>query len=120
MDPFRKVGWSFHYKKLGGASQLDMGRFWSMYADANDTSVGTYWWDLDGQNFHTGTLTFTAGYQWFDRIPLPPGARARLFEFRLLVPDTIKVENVNIDLAQEGIKGLTRRGQQGTPADMNS
>lgn len=121
-EPFRKISWSFHYRKIGGATQIDLGRYWSAFTDVqgqpNDASiVGTYWWDIDGHEFNTGTLTFVSGHEFTDRIAFPPGARGRLFEFRLSAPATIKVHNVNIDLAEEGIKNLTRRGHPGTPED---
>lgn len=121
-EPFRKISWSFHYRKIGGATQVDLGRYWSAFTDVdnvpNDEPIlGTYWWDVDGQNFNTGTLTFANGHQFTDRIAFPPGMRGRLFEFRLYAPSTIKVHNVNIDLMEEGIKSLTRRGHPGTPQE---
>lgn len=123
-DPFRKLSWSFHYRKIGGATQLDVARFWSAFTDVEDTPdndpiLGTYWWDIDGTNFNTGTLTFDNNHQFTDRIPFPPGARGRLFEFRLYAPSTIKIHNVNVDMMEEGIKSLTRRGHPGTPQDPN-
>lgn len=119
-DPFRKISWSFHYRKIGGATQVDLARYWSAFTDvsltANDEPIlGTYWWDIDGDNFTTGTLTFAYGHEFTDRIPFPPGARGRLFEFRLYAPQTIKIHDINVDLMEEGIKGLTRRGHPGTP-----
>ena len=119
-DPFRKTTWSFHYKKIGGASQLDLARYWSVFSKVplgQDFAVATYWWDIDGENFNTGTLTLTEGLKWTDRIAFPPGARGRLFEFRMYAPQTIQVENVNLDLNQIGVKGLTRRGIPGTPLE---
>lgn len=118
ISPFKKATWSFHYKKLGGATQLDMGRFWSAYVDVPvGPIVGTYYWDIDNAPFVTGTLTFAQGRSWTDRISLPPGARGRLFEFRLYGPNNLEVYNVNMDMALEGIKGLTRRGKSGAPPD---
>ena len=122
VEPFRKISWSFHYRKIGGATQVDLARYWSAFTDVEDIPdydpiLGTYWWDIDGQNFNTGTLTFSNGHEFTDRIPFPPGARGRLFEFRLYAPSTIKVHNVNIDMMEEGIKSLTRRGHPGTPQD---
>ena len=121
VEPFRKIYWSFHYRKIGGATQVDLARYWSAFTDVEDTLnepiLGTYWWDIDGETFTTGTLTFADGHEFTDRIPFPPGARGRLFEFRLYAPTTIKVHDVNIDLMEEGIKALTRRGHPGTPDD---
>jgi len=127
VEPFRKISWSFHYRKIGGATQVDLARYWSAFTDVQNVDLdgdgdkepilGTYWWDIDGQNFNTGTLTFAPGHQFTDRIPFPPGARGRLFEFRLVAPATIKVHNVNVDMMEEGIKSLTRRGHPGTPEE---
>ncbi len=113
--PFEKRSWSYSYRKVGGASQVDMARFWSIFASVQAPAVATYWWDIDGHNFNTGTLTLT-GSEWIDRIAFQPGARGREFQFRLLAPSLIKVRVVNVDLNQEGVKGLTRRGEVGTPA----
>lgn len=121
-DPYRKVYYSFNFRKLGGASQLDLAKFWSLEAVVPDTTnhapiVGTYWWDIDNVNFNTGTLTLEEGNQFYDRIPFPPGARGRLFQFRFYAPYTVKVQHVNIDLMEEGIKSLTRRGHPGSPEE---
>jgi hypothetical protein len=37
IDPLRKVSWSFHYKKIGGATQVDLARYWSMFSDVSDS-----------------------------------------------------------------------------------
>lgn len=113
--PFGKTSWAYSYRKLGGASQLDLARFWSIDAQANGTRTCTYYWDLDNAQFTTGTITLTAGQQFLDRIALPPGARGRLFQFRILSTGNFKINSVNLDLMQEGIKGLTRRPHPGTP-----
>lgn len=122
VDPFRKIYYSFNYRKVGGANQIDLGRYWSIEAIVPDTTnhapiPGTYWWDIDGENFVTGTLTLAEGNQFYDRIPFPPGARGRLFQFRFYAPYTVKIAHVNVDLMEEGIKNLTRIGQPGTPPE---
>jgi len=97
-----------------------MGRFWSAFLEIPTgvgTMQGTYWWDIDGQTFNMGTLTLLEGMSWTDRIAFPPGARGRLFEFRFNCANSVAVHNVNIDMVQEGIKGLTRRGKAGDPQD---
>jgi len=116
IEPLRKIYWSFHYKKIGGATQIDLARYWSIFCDIDSATPvpGTYWWDIDGEVFHTGTLTLGSGHQFIDRIALPPGGRGRLFEFRFYAPATVKVHHVNVDLSEVGIKGLTRRGNDGT------
>lgn len=114
--PFGKSVWSFAYTKSGGATQLDMPRFWSIDAEAAGTATFTYFWDIDSQQFTTGTLVLTGGPQWIDRIPFPPGGRGRLFQFRFQGgANNVKVGKVNLDFVQEGIKGLARRENDGTP-----
>ena len=117
--PFEKVSWAYHYRKSGGASQIDLARFWSLDYSVDSTNTATYFWDINGTQFTTGTLVLPTGDGWSDRIPFPPGARGQLFEFRLKLPALGRVNSVNIDLLQEGIKGLTRRGVPGTPQGNN-
>lgn len=113
--PFGKNVWAYSYRKLGGASQLDLARFWSIEADSPGVSTATFFWDVNGTNFTTGTITFTGGVQWEDRLSLPPGMRGYIFLFRLNASAPIKVSKVNLDLDQEGIKNLVRREVPGTP-----
>lgn len=114
--PFGKKTWAYSYRKQGGASQLDMPRFLSFDAEATGTATVTYFVDVDSVVLTTGTLTLTGGPQWFDRVALPPGGRGRLFEFRLQCgANIVKVGKANLDFLQEGIKGLTRREEDGTP-----
>lgn len=127
--PFGKDRWAYSYRKIGGASQVDLPRFWSCEMEYDQSAGPTlqvnYFWDLiNGTNFTSGTITLTGGVQWIDRISFPPGGRSYLFLFRCMstvdeaygkgVP--FKVSKVNIDLDQEGIKGLVRRETPGTPA----
>lgn len=120
--PFGKPVWAYSYRKLGGASQVDLARFWSIEWEAPLLSTATYFWDIDGANrltgtnFATGTITTGGGAPDFcDRIPLPPGGRGYLFLFRFHADQPVKVYKVNLDLDQEGIKGLVRRETPGTP-----
>lgn len=114
--PFGKKVWAYGYRKQGGVSQLDMPRFLSIEAESIGTATATYWLDIDSTVLTTGTLTFTGGPQWMDRIALPPGGRGRLFEFRLQCgASNVKISKVNLDFMQEGVKGLTRREEAGTP-----
>lgn len=115
--PFGKKVWAYSYRKQGGASQLDMPRFLAFDAESSGTATVTYFVDIDSVAFATGTLTLTGGPQWIDRISLPPGGRGRLFEFRLQCgANTVKVQKATLDFMQEGVKGLTRREEDGTPA----
>jgi hypothetical protein len=114
--PFGKTVWAYSYRKLGGASQVDVGRYFSLEIEAQNPCTVQYWWDCDGTNFTTGTLTLTGGIEWFDRVPLPPGMRGYLFLFRLQAGATpVKIYKANLDLMQEGIKHLVRREVPGTP-----
>lgn len=114
--PFGKKVWAYSYRKQGGASQLDMPRFLAFDAESSGTATVTYFVDVDSVAFATGTLTLTGGPQWIDRISLPPGGRGRLFEFRLQCgANIVKVQKATLDFMQEGVKGLTRREEDGTP-----
>jgi hypothetical protein len=114
-NPFGKKTWSILYKKIGGASQLDLARFWSCEIEPiSGTATITSIWDIDGTAFHTNTLTFTR-QEWRDCIPFPPGGRGQLFQQRLLSDVNIFVHKSNMDVMQVGIKGLTRRTIPGTP-----
>lgn len=121
--PFGKDSWAYSYRKIGGASQLDMARFWSIEAESQGPQTISYFWDVNGTTISTGTITLTGGVQWIDRIPFPPNSRGYIFLFRATSLPGIpfrqgapfKVYRVNIDLDQEGIKGLVRRDVPGTP-----
>lgn len=116
--PYKKPAWSSSYRKSGGASQVDQARFWSIFAEVEDLAVATYWWDIDGTNVINAVSTLT-NTVWVDRIAFPPGARGYLFQFRVTCDEAIKVHTLNLDLAQEGIKNLVRRGHPGAPATQN-
>ena len=122
--PFGKNTWVYSYRKLGGASQVDLARFWAFELEGTNTPQEVaYFWDIDGTNFTYGTVTLSAtGIQWMDRIAFPPGGRGRIFLFRSQSPDggNYKVYQINLDLDQEGIKGLVRREVPGTPDDKQS
>src|SRR5262249_52495107 len=113
--PYKKNVWAFSYQKLGGASQVDVPRFWSLEYDAPSLATCTAWWDVDGAALSTQTLTLTAGNGFLDRLALPFKGRGRLFQCRLRFDVPCGVAAVNVDLLQEGIKGLTRRGKPGSP-----
>jgi hypothetical protein len=114
--PFGKKTWSVTYRHFGGATQLDLARFWSYDIECVGTATFTSIWDLDGEVFQTSTHTLT-GREWADRIPFEPGARGYLFQQRLLSDVDIKVHKVNLDIMQVGIKGLSRRSYSGSPTE---
>jgi len=124
--PYGKDRWAYSYRKLGGASQIDLARFWSIEAECAAAQAPLpieYFWDIDGANFTSGTITLSGGVQWIDRISLPPGGRGYIFLFRCTSTNSgtfqsgpqFKINKVNLDFDQEGIKGLVRRETPGTP-----
>ena len=112
--PFGKRTWSITYKKVGGASQIDLARFWSYDIECHGTATFTSIWDVDGTATHTTTHTVT-NREWIDRLPFPPGIRGRIFQQRLLASGDIEVWKVNLDMMQEGVKGFNRRSWVGSP-----
>jgi hypothetical protein len=117
VDPgsFKKATWAFSYKKLGGSSQVDLPRFWSLQWDTTALNTCTYTWANEVGDFSTGTFTCTAGNGFKDRIAFPPNGRGRIFECRLHFTLPCAVDAVACDFLQTGIKGLTRRGVPGDP-----
>jgi hypothetical protein len=114
-DPYSKTTWSVTYKKIGGATQLDMARYWSIeLTPSSGTATITAMWDVDGRTYHTDTLTFTS-HEWRDRIPFPPDGRGYLFQLRLLSNSNVTVHKSSLDVVQVGIKGLVRHTLPGTP-----
>jgi hypothetical protein len=114
--PFGKKTWSIIYKKVGGATQLDLARFWSFDIEvpSSGTATITSAWDIDGEEFQIGTFTCT-GTRWRDRIAFEPGARGYLFQQRLYSSTAVHVWKSNIDIMRVGIKGLSRQTIPGTP-----
>lgn len=115
--PFGKTTWDITYKKSGGASQIDMARFWSIDIEASPGSTATVTsvWDIDEQSGFS-TNTFTVSTRTFmDRIPFPPGGRGRLFQQRILASGAVKVWRSNMDEEHVGVKGLARTTIEGTP-----
>lgn len=119
--PFGKTTWAFSYKKIGGASQIDMARFYSVDVEVptGASVTGTFVWDIDGlTGFSTNTLTFAAGTRtYIDRIPFPPGGRGRLFQNRITFSGAVKVWRSTIDTEHIGAKGVARTTIAGTPQE---
>jgi len=117
--PFGQTTWFVEYRKPGGASTLDMGRFYSFDLEApTNTKVVSVWY-ADGVAYQTNTLTLTQTdqRQWFDRVALPPGMRGRLFYQTLTSTAPIKIWKANLDIDQVGIKGLSRTTIKGVPSE---
>ncbi len=114
--PFSKKSWAVSFKKAGGATQLDMARFWSIDVEAPLSGATlTAVWTIDGVDQPTNTLV-VAGRSWNDRIPFPPGGRGYLFQLRISATDNIEVFKANLDIEMVGVKGFSRRTYAGTPA----
>jgi hypothetical protein len=113
--PFGKTTWHIDYRKAGGATQLDMPRFWALDAETQSgTATITSIWDVDGTALTTQTLTLV-GRQWQDRLRLPAGARGYLFRQRLIANAPIEVFRSSLDIERVGIKGLSRVSVAGKP-----
>jgi hypothetical protein len=106
--PFLKSSHYVEYTKIGGASQLDLARFWSIDIEGI-AGVVTIVWDVDGQAFGTSTITHGGGRTYYDRLPPPPGIRGFLFRHRVTSTVPIHVWRASIDTQQTGIKGLSRK-----------
>ena len=120
--PFGKTSWAISYKKTGGASQIDMARFWAVDIEvppSAPTVLMTSTWDIDGQGtFAINTFTFSnTGRIYVDRIPFPPGGRGRLFQQRISFNTPCKVWRSSLDEEHIGVKGLARATVNGTPME---
>lgn len=116
--PFGKKTWSIQYSKVGGATQMDMARFWSWDIEAQGTQTATFTsiWDVDGTATHTQTFT-SSGRHFEDRIPWPAGVRGQLFQQRVLSNVPINVWKVNLDMERIGVKGFSRVSYAGVPQE---
>lgn len=124
--PFGKPTWSVSYKKIGGASQIDVARYWSIDVEVPQggvSSTATVIWDIDQQTgFSTNTLTFTnTGRSYIDLIPFPFGGRGRIFQQRISFNDSFgnpmnaKVWRAIMMEERVGVKGFSTMAIVGTP-----
>ena len=112
--PPGKLTWRVTYKKQGGSSQLDMGRFWAADIEVpTGTATVTSVWEVDGTAVLTNTIEQSASRLWTDRIPFPPGIRGYLYSQRILSPVPIRVWQTTLDVQRTGVKGLTRAFYKG-------
>jgi len=112
--PFGKKTWLTKYSKVGGATQLDMARWWSYDIEPVGTATITSIWDVDGTGTHTQTIT-CASRIWVDQIPFPPGVRFYNIQHRMLSTGNFRVWKDNVDIERQGIKGFTRTTVVGKP-----
>jgi hypothetical protein len=122
--PFNKTTWLVTYKRLGGATQLDMARFYAMDLEGTLTATLTSTWIIDGTAFSTNTFTLSGtnvgevtgvGRTYIDQIPFPPGGRGYLFQQHISSTQEFRVWKSNLDIERVGVKGLSRVTLAGTP-----
>ena len=115
VKPFGKKEWTITYKKLGGATELDMARYWTLDAQGEGTATLTSMWDIDGST--TNTETFTLTNRQTRRAAFPPGERGRLFQVRLWSSQNFQVYKSNLDIMRVGVKGFSRTTIAGSPSE---
>ena len=118
--PFGKSTWAIAFRKLGGASQIDIARFHSIDVEVPPfvTATVTTIWDIDQQpGFSTNTFTFTSGRNYMDLVPFPPGGRGRLFQERVISDTPIKVWRSILYEERVGVKGFTTTAVVGRPVE---
>lgn len=116
--PFGKTTWALAFRKIGGASQIDVARYHTLDAEVapGGTATVTTIWDIDQQpGFATNTFTFTAGRNYEDLVPFPPGGRGRLFQERVISNVPIKVWRSLLYEERVGVKGFTTTAVVGRP-----
>lgn len=123
--PFEKYTWLVTYKKIGGATQADMLRYYAMDIEGTLTATVTATWIIDGTAFTTNTFTISSanageetgvGRMYADQIPMPPGARGYLFQQQLTSSQPFRVWKAHVDVDRIGVKGLSRISLTGTPS----
>jgi hypothetical protein len=115
-SPSQKLSWMINYTKIGGASQIDMARWWDLDIECAANGTITSYWDTDfGTAICTNTIAVTQGRQWIDRISFPPGVFGRLYQQRMECNVPCQVWSSNLDLVPVMIKGATRRGTSKIP-----
>jgi hypothetical protein len=122
--PFYKKTWSIYYKKLGGATQLDMARFWEFDIETEasslttNTATVTSTWIADGTAVLTNTFTLGTGARTYtDRISFPPGIYGYLFQVQVTSDQDVHVWRANMEIEPIGVKGFRRLTLSGTPKE---
>jgi len=113
--PFDKTQWTITYRKISGASEVDLAESFNLDIEVpTGTATITSIWDVDGNVLATNTYTFS-GREWRDGIAPPPGMRGRLWRQRMFSSQAFRVWSSGLDLVQTGRKGVTLRTIKGTP-----
>lgn len=116
--PFGKKSWFMYFRKIGGADEMDMGRFfkYDLEVPSNGTATITSLWDVDENVVATNTLT-VVGRQMSDPISFPPGIRGYLWQQRLLSTSDFQVWSTTLQSERIGVKGLTNISVKGSPIE---
>jgi hypothetical protein len=120
--PFGKETWAITFRKIGGASQIDVARYHTLDVEVppGPSATCTCVWDIDQQpGFSTNTFTFTSGRNYEDLVPFPPGGRGRLFQERLSFSVPVKVWRSILYEERVGVKGFTTTAIVGRPVGGN-
>ena len=118
--PFYKNTWNVIYKKPGGATQLDLARFFQLDVETeSNTASLTCTWYADSNIISTNTFvlgSFTRTY--FDRVSFPPGGFGRLFQLAISADQPFHYWHAPLDIERIGVKGFSRTIMlDGTPAE---
>lgn len=122
--PYGKDTWALTFRKIGGASQIDVARYHTIDVEVpplgpynlTGTATVTTIWDIDQQlGFATNTFEFVEGRNYEDLVPFPPGGRGRLFQERVISSIPIKVWRSILYEERVGVKGFTTTAVVGKP-----
>ncbi len=115
--PFGKTTWAITYRKITGASRVDLGIAFGLDVEPESgTATVTSIWDIDGgAATQTNTLTYT-GREWKENIPFQGGMRGFQWSQRIISDVPIHVWQSHLDLQIEGRKGVSMTGVRGNPS----
>jgi len=118
--PFGKTSWFMYFTKIGGADEMDLGRFfkYDLEAPLSGTATVTSYWDVDEITVATNTLT-VVGRVMSDPVPFPPGCRGYLWQQRLLSTTPFQTWSTTLQSERIGVKGLTNIKVNGTPVQQD-
>lgn len=124
--PFYKNAWNVIYRKIGGATQLDMARFWEIEVETTNTTTITNTWYADGVITDTFTITNPPGHFYYDRQPFPPGVFAYLMQNAITATDSngnpapFHLWNTRLEMERIGVKGFSPISIPGTPEEQQT
>jgi len=114
--PFGKTTWFMYFNKIGGADEMDLGRFYKydLEVPLAGTATVTSFWDVDDITVCTNTLTIT-GRVMSDPQPFPPGVRGYLWQQRLVSSVPFQTWSTTLQSERIGVKGLNNIKIPGSP-----